>query len=388
MGDIETLFVLLGAVYLLECCVLADKQAFVFSPAPFRQQPRRGLALTLRSVLIFLNPIPLFATVTICQPAPISLSTQGVVFYNSLLHDLAHLRPAGQNFIAYTDITHLASKGANLLINDREFTCAHEGQALLLAEHIRKLAALRRSPLYTGAALEKAMDNALRDLLAPGLDAAAARQRHREVFLRTLLPASLATLLCTHLFAVMPVGLILSTSHPVWLTLALIFLALHSLIVIAFWHSLRKLYPHDPEGRFKKIAAALLNPFASMGCPSRLTREGLSAFHPLAIACALPHGRGKRLILHRLWAKLTYNTFPLYNDPLAHAQLTTHNRLLLSIAAPHLAEAGTSADQVLLAPAFDPTAHSYCPICLLQYTTPAAAECPYCLGVPLCTMKK
>ena len=59
-----------------------------------------------------------------------------------------------------------------------------------------------------------------------------------------------------------------------------------------------------------------------------------------------------------------------------------HNRLLMAEAARALAEDGAAAEELLLKPPFDPTAHSYCPICLLQYTA-EGDECLYCLGVPL-----
>lgn len=383
MGEIETLFILLGIVYLVECCVVADKNALVFSPAPFARRLRKGLALTLRSALVFLNPAPLFATVSISLPAPVSPGLRGVVLYNSLLHDRAHLRAAGENFIAYADIARLEAKGGRLYINDREFSCADPEQAAHLASDIGTLAALRQSRLYAGAALDKAMEGELRAQLSLCLDVGAARQRQREVFWRTLPPACLATLLCAHLFAVMPVGLILSTSRSLWLALALVFLGLHVLVAFCFWYSHRKLYPHDREGRLKKIIAVMFNPFASMGCPRQLTRDGLKAFYPLTVGYTLLRGREREAFMHRVWSRLSFNTFPHYGDTDAHDQLAAHNRLLMAEAARHLAAEGVVVDKLLLRPRFDPTAHSYCPVCLLQYTAAENDECLYCLGVPL-----
>ncbi len=383
MGEIETLFILLGVVYLVECCVIADKSALVFSPAPFAPQLRKGLVLTLRSVLVFLNPLPLFATVSISHAAPVSLSLRGVALYNSLIHDRAHLRATGENFIAYADIVRLEAKGVRLHINDREFACADPEQAARLVSDISRLAAVRKSPLYAGAALDKAVEDELRALFSRCLDLGAARQRQREVFWRALLPACPATLLCAHLFAVMPAGMILSTSRSIWLALALVFLGLHFLTAFCFWHSHRKLYPHDREARFKKMTTALFNPFASMGCPRQLTRDGLKAFHPLAVGYTLLRGRGRKAFMHRVWSRLSCNTFPHYGDTDAHDQLAAHNRLLMAEAARRLAGEGVVADELLLRPRFDPTARSYCPVCLLQYTTAESDECLYCLGVPL-----
>ena len=382
MGEIETLFVLLGIVYLVECCVLADKNALVFSPAPFTQQLRKGLALTLRSVLVFLNPIPFFATVNISHPEPVSLSIRGVALYNSLLHDRAHLGAAGENFIAYADIARLDVKGARLRINEREFVCADSVQAAQMAADIERLMTLRKSRLYAGDALDKAVENELRGIFSGRLNLGAARQRRREVARRTLPPAVFATLMLLHLFAIMPVGLLLSTSRLVWLILTLVFLALHFLTAFCFWYSHRKLYPADSEGRLKKMIAVLFNPFASMGCPRQLTRDGLAGFHPMLAGYVLLRGSGRRTFMHRAWSRLAYNTFPNYGDAQARDQLAMHNRLLMAEAARALAEDGAAAEELLLKPPFDPTAHSYCPICLLQYTA-EGDECLYCLGVPL-----
>ena len=382
MGEIETLFVLLGIVYLVECCVLTDKNALVFSPAPFAQQLRKGIALTLRSVLVFLNPVPLFAIVNVSHPEPVSLSSRGVVLYNSLLHDRAHLGAAGENFIAYADIVRLEVKGDRLHINEREFVCADPAQAAQLAADIGRLTALRQSRLYAGAALEKAVEDELRGIFSRQLDLNAAQQRWREVLWRTLFPSSFATLMCVHLFAVMPVGLLLSTSRLIWLILAVVLLGLHFLTAFCFWYEHRKLYPAAGEERLKKMIAVLFNPFASMGCPRQLTRDGLAEFHPLLAGYVLLRGGGRRTFMHRVWSRLAYNTFPNYEDMQARDQLVIHNHLLMAEAARSLAAEGVIAEELLLKPMFDPTARSYCPICLLQYTA-EGDECLYCLGVPL-----
>ena len=86
--------------------------------------------------------------------------------------------------------------------------------------------------------------------------------------------------------------------------------------------------------------------------------------------------------MHRVWSRLAYNTFPNYEDMQARDQLVIHNRLLMAEAARSLAAEGVIAEELLLKPMFDPTARSYCPICLLQYTA-EGDECLYCLGVPL-----
>ena len=53
MGEIETIFGLLAVVYLAECCLVADRNAVVFSPAPVAWQRRKGIVVTLRSALFF-----------------------------------------------------------------------------------------------------------------------------------------------------------------------------------------------------------------------------------------------------------------------------------------------------------------------------------------------
>lgn len=383
MGEIETLFVIFGLVYLAECCLPADKNALVFSPAPFAQRLRSGVTITLRSALILLNPIPLFNTATVCHPAPVSLSVKGVALCNSLVHDRAHLRPPGENFIAYADIVRLESgKDGRLRINDREFPCGGAEQATQLASDIGRLAALSKTQLYAGAALNKAMEGELRSLFSRRLDAGSAAARQREVFWRTLPTAALGTLLCVYLFTAAPAVMLLSASQKIWLIMALGLLGLHLLTVLCFWLAHRRLYPAAGEERLKKLLAMFCNPFASMSSPALLTRDSLTAFHPMIAGFTLLRGRARREFMHRAWAGLIYNTFPNYGDATAHDQLAAHNRLLMSEAARHLAALGTATEELLQRPPPDSSARSYCPICLIQYTV-NHGECLYCLGVPV-----
>lgn len=388
MGEIETLFVIFGLVYLAECCLPADKNALVFSPAPFARRLRSGVAITPRGALIILNPIPLFATATVRHPAPVSLSVKGVVLCNSLMHDRAHLRPPGENFIAYADIVRLESgKDGRLHINDREFFCGGTEQATRLASDIGRLSALSKTPLYTGAALDKALEDELRALFSRRLDAGAAAARQREVFWRTLPTAALGTLLCVYLFAAAPAVMFLSVSPKLWLIMALGLLSVHGLVVLCFWLAHRRLYPAAGEERLKKLLTMLCNPFAAMGSPALLTRNGLAAFHPMIAGFTLLRGRARREFMHRAWAGLAYNTFPNYGDAEAHDQLAAHNRLLMSEAARHLAALGVSPEDLLLRPPKDASARSYCPICLIQYTA-NHDQCLYCLGVPVQLIKR
>ena len=265
MGEVETIFALLGVVYMAECCLATDKNALIFSPAPFAQRLRKGITITLRSALVFLNPIPPFTTASVCHPAPVSLSPKGVVLYNSLTHDLARLRPPGHNFIAYGDIARLEyDKEGRLHINDLEFPCGGEEQARQLASDIGRLSILSKSTLYAGAALDKAMEDELRAMFSPRLDAAAIIARRREVRWRSLPAICAATLLCVQLFAVAPTVMILSSAHKIWLIAALVLLGLHCLTVLCFWLGHRRLYPAAGEERLKRLLTMLCNPFAAM----------------------------------------------------------------------------------------------------------------------------
>ena len=169
--------------------------------------------------------------------------------------------------------------------------------------------------------------------------------------------------------------------------MALGLLGLHVLVVLCFWLAHRRLYPAAGEERLKKLLTMSCNPFASMGSPALLTRNGLTAFHPMIVGFTLLRGRVRREFMHRAWARLTYNTFPNYGDAEAHDQLAMHNRLFMSEAARHLSARGAATEELLLRPPRDSSAHSYCPICLIQYTVDHG-ECLYCLGVPVQLMKR
>lgn len=382
MGDTETLFLMLGIIYLMECCLPADKNALIFAPAPFACKMRQGFFITLKSVLVILNPIPLFSRVSISDLTPLSFCISGVALYNSLLPNGGNLKFGRGAFIAYTEITRLEVKDSLLRINEFEIPCADGEHAAKLASELRELTALIKNRMRLNRPVEQAVERKLCSSLASRFNVSAARQRQRQLFWYSLAPAVAATFLFTYLFTLLPVGLFLSSSRTVWYALGLMLASLHFLTVFFFWLSHRELYPGKSEERLKKLLTMLFNPFSSMRCPTQLCRDGLAEFHPLLAGYVSLRGMRRRKFMHRVWCGLTYN-LPLTEDAAqTREQLALHNFLLAALLQKGLAEAG-EVPPPLLRPDYDPTAKVYCPACLIQYAA-EIEECLYCPSVPLC----
>ena len=385
MGDTETLFLMLGIVYLMECCLPADKNALVFAPGPFARKARQGFSITLKSALLFLNPLPLFSRALVCELAPVSLCASGAALYNSLLPDGGTLKSGHGVFIPYAEITRLEAKGARLRVNELEIPCADGERAERLALELQERVALLKTKERLGRPANEALERKLCADLAPAFDVRAARARWREVLRSSRAPAISATLLFLHIFAVLPVGLLLSSYRPVWYLLGGVLLALHFMTVFFFWRGYRKLYPERGEERLKKLLSMFCNPFSSMRCPTQLCREGLAGFHPLLAGYIILRGRARQKFMHRAWCGLMYGLPAGEKAAFARKQLATHNALLASMLKRKLAEAGELLEPPLLRPVYDPAARAYCPSCLVQYAA-ELDECAYCPGVPLCKL--
>ncbi len=381
MDDLETLFIMLGIVYLMECCLPVGKNALVFAAAPFARKARQSLQITLKSALVFLNPIPLFGRALVGDLEPLSFSVEGVVLYNSLLPEGGVLKSGSGRFIAYAEVTRLEVKGDKLRINDFEVTCADGERAAKLALRLHGFRALLKTKARLGRPAGRALESKLCADWAPLFDVQAARQRWRTVLGLSLIPAFAATLLLLHIFALMPLGLFLSSSRAVWYALGIILLSLHFLTVFFFWRAHCKLYPQSREERIKKLLTMFFNPFSSMHCPAQLCREGLVDFHPLLAGYIALRGRARQKFMHRAWCGLMYNLSGTDSER-AREQLTLHNALLLGVLKQRLAEAGEEFSPQLPPPARDHDARAYCPACLIQYAADLD-ECLYCPGVPL-----
>ncbi len=381
MGDLETLFIMLGVVYLMECCLPVGKNALVFAAAPFSRKARRGFQITLKSALVFLNPIPLFSRALVGDLEPLSFSVEGVILYNSLLPAGGALKSGSGRFIAYADIARLEVKGEKLRINDFEIPCTDGARAAKLALDLRGFLALLKNKARLNRPAGMALENKVRAGLAPLFDVRAARQRWRAVLGLSFVPAIAATLLFMHIFAIMPAGLLLSSSRAVWYFLGIVLLSLHFLTVFFFWHAHRKLYPGNREERIKKLLTMLFNPFSSMRCPAQLCQEGLLDFHPILAGYIALRGQARQKFMHSARCGLVYN-LPGEDGGRAREQLALHNALLSGTLKRRLAEVGEEFAPQLTPPACDHDARAYCPACFIQYAADID-ECLYCPGVPL-----
>ncbi len=381
MADIETVFLILGLIYISECLIVTGKDALLFAPSPFQQALRTGFAATKKSLVDLANPVPFFNTPVIMPLNPVSLCPQGLVFFNSLLHDRTHLLTPGQNFIAYRDIHTIECREHMLLINQREVLCDSSSLATDLAAQIERLAALSKNP-----AQKSRQDKALPKELRAAFDIRAIRERRRNVRLFTMVAAGVATLYCVYVYGVMLTGFLLSTNPVIiWAMLGGL-LGVHLLMLLCFWLCHKALYPQDKAKRLGELLYMSLLPFKAMACPAQLTQSAFRDFHALAVGYVLLAGREKQKFMHKAWSRLLYNTFPNFGDAEAQAQLTAHNHLLMQALRQGLQDAEEPCPEFLCPPAADPAAKAYCPICLIEYTseyTKDHGECLYCLGVEL-----
>lgn len=365
MSDEQTTYLLLAVLYLVECCLIAGRDSFLFLPRPFGrfwqvQAAGKGLAVR-HGVLAVLPPLTPWRTVVLSSPPPLLFDPSGIIH-----------RETGQE-IRWEEIGSLSAENAQLYINGAPFVRFHDDygaaeamnrvKALLCATPETRPAAIRAFPAFRGQ--------------PESVKRAVQRMKRRTLPLRLL-----GTVQLPVMFAMPPVLFhLLAPGAAFLLSAALIFLTGWCISGL-FFRIHRKLYPERRGERWGKLFHFLLYPPGTIGAAHALSLPLGSRYHPAAWACALLPERDRCSFLARLLRERRHPVSRGAISPDAAERFRKACREEYEALHSYLDRYG------LLPPEEEPEWEEsdgctrYCPRCLGVYRTEAEA-CPACPGISL-----
>ncbi len=367
MSEVQALFAVLAALYLIQCLHWLPDNSF-----PLRQTlrgrwqpPRAALHLSgLHRKALLANPLPPLYGILACSPLkpplPVALSPLAVVL------------PGGQQ-LDYVDFAKpLFVNGSRIFLSGKHSVRLISNVAALhWADVLEKLA---KQPEEKRAATIKRAIEGIFDTKVIAERVAA----HRE---HSAMVRGHSNLLFVYLFLLAPGVVLWRGLESTWPLLLAALLLQMWLIAWLFRRAHRQLYPADAETRFAATVTIVLSPMAAMRAPDVLIQDLLSEFHPLAVARGVCSPAIFELLAARTLREAYY---PLpaeesANAPAAAEWWKEKWRAVLS----HFVEKNASnVGKILGAPPPEEGCRSYCARCWSQYVV-ESGECADCGGLAL-----
>lgn len=367
MSEVDALFLVLAALYLIQCIHWVAEEAFPFRRTWLGRWRPAALALHLSGLhrkALMAGPLPPLGGVLVCTPLepalPFTLAPEGLVL------------PGGEK-LRYEEFALKTPQSPQLRLDGtRAARFVSAAAARHWATILRKLA---KQPIAKRASVIEQAIEAMFD--SERIAQAVARCREHGALLRWH-----CNVLFVFLFVLAPVAVWLRGLAFTWPVLLTALLVQMWVIAWLFRRAHLRVQPEDSETRFTATATMLLSPMAAVRAGDLLLLDLLSCYHPAAVARVLCRGERFEALAAR---SLREAFFPLPSSNFAdddagwtewwNAKWQEAVRSFVL----HNVEQG---ERFLAAPSAQEDCHSYCPRCWSQYTS-HARECADCDGLPL-----
>ena len=381
MGDLESLLLVLVALYLAECLVWLRRGTVGFvnvwglrRTRWFLRHPGGTLA-NQRGAVTFANPLPPFGTIFFGQPAPLSLSAEAAFAYTAACLNPTWRPTQTTRLVRFDEIKSIHGDGRKVLVNGQLFLKA---MSPFVARRVMKeLRELSESPAGR-------REEIIRRALAASFDESAARVRVEEFQKQSTTLRALANSLFFFLYLLAPLFVWrFSFLNVVW-WLGAGLLAHTVSIALVFRRAHGRLYPGGHEERFTPFLTMLLAPPSAIRAADALGKHLLEDFHALTVAKVLLVPDDFRRFARRALLDLRQPMFPVcpVNDPLAVQAEESFRALLQNEAEKFVRGTGLNLEQLLRPPVRSEASHTaYCPRCEAQFIT-VASVCSDCGGRP------
>lgn len=379
MSGLRELFLILLAIYGVECCFWVRREA-----AAFRAWIGKKSHLVIASALpggevggLFVgNPLPPLGTVYVCQEWPLSLSPEAAYSYVAQAWPPARQHLQQGRLVRFDDLRVIEADDKSLRVNGELFVKTTSPR---LARHLAAL--LRELRDLSVARRERAIESALAQLFdTPAIEQRVEDCRARSKTLRRLCNAELV-----HLFVVCPVVVEMGAFSAAWPFLAGGLALLSGAVLLAYWRAHAALWPEDKAGRWSVVATLLLSPPAAIRAHDLLTRDLLAEFHPLAVASVLCE---QEEIAALAAATLRDARFPAYpvcpseDDAACRTEAWSRERLTRALERFVERIGGTTALVDAPPERLSEDCRAYCPRCTNQFVL-SEGTCHACGGRPL-----
>ena len=349
MTELESLFLVVLLVYLLQCVYWVSPGSDVFA-LDFRGRGKRkirGFAWqALKTEGFLASPLPPLSPLAVAAWPSFELSSDGISFRQE----------QGQWTFLPWDRLSLARSETRLRCNGT--TVLHAGEY-----QVRQCFALVERLQLTE---KRARGRLIQQWLGKAMGPHTAYRRARVFAGRSRLLRVLANMQLVFLFVAVPVAF--AWLGPRVLTRVVLFLvASQILIALEFWIAHKRLFRKSKSARFKSTLTIVLSPVAAIRSCDVLARDVLSGCHPLAVACALLSTEDFSRFAGEQLRELRFSDHPdgWYQDMAGSLM----DRLIR--------EAGLHPDSLLRPSQREGGCVAYCPRCLAQYNK-ARGTCADC----------
>ncbi|HEY6308759.1 MAG TPA: hypothetical protein VI488_20145 [Candidatus Angelobacter sp.] len=351
MSELESLFLVVLLIYLVQCIYWVTPGAAVFALS-FRgrgQRKPRGFVWSALQTEGFLAwPLPPLTPLTVAAWPAFELGPGGVAFRED---------NGEWSFLPWDGVVVTQSE-AKLRCNGTAVFHGCESQVFECFRLLRRLQAAEKTA--RGAIIQRWLDKAMN---------AHGAERRLHVFTgRSRLLRILANVQLVFLVVVVPLAFARFGPAILWRVI-LFFLAMQSLLALEFRTVHKKLFRPASSGRFKSALTILLSPMAAIRGCDVLARDLFSGCHPLAVASALlPADEFARFAGEQLreW-QLGDHREPWYQETVAKLMDRT------------VRQRGVRPDSLLLPAERESGCVAYCPRCLAQYikNTGSCTDCGF-----------
>jgi hypothetical protein len=379
MSDLELLFLVLTAVYFLECAWWVPRGCVAFRRWFGRAYQSVHPSSTLgnqRGGFVFTNPLPPLGSFLGASQLPVSLSAEGVLSFVASSVNPGSRPPQRGQWIGWETITDVRADERKVKINRQVFfKAASPGVARHLADKLRELSKTpegKRSGAIEGIVRATFDTRAIADrlqLLERG--GRSLRLMTNGLFCYVFV---IAPLLIWH-FGIVPTWAGVAAGLYVW-TVA---------TAIVFRRAHKSLYPRAEDERFSQALQIALWPVTATRAVDLLSRPLLETFHPVAVAAMVCSPGAFRSLARGVLLEVDHPAWPLCpsGEPLAVAAEKSGRLILKKQLEEFLKKHELETKDLLLPPQRSEEAcRSYCPRCRSQFTT-GQGVCEDCGGLPL-----
>jgi hypothetical protein len=368
MTEVQVFFLILAAVYLLQCIGWAPSESEVLRIG-WRFRARllpHGLRMRFgKHKLFFLNPFSPLAGAIVCEFFPsVRTSKEGSTAQSNPSKPDEVIGPRTIRLRAQEKLQ-VQSEGKEVRSAGHVLFTAHsEAYANFLAgvlDHVRKRSLQDRDRVFERE-FEKMFD-------AKKIALRLEEYQAQSAFLRTA-----SVLLFVFLFLISPGLARLRGLERIWPFLLAYLIWSLAWIGWSFLRAHRALYPELKEGRWQQVMVLALSPFSAIRANDVLLRDLFCDFHPLAVGHVLLSKAEFRVQAERVLRQSLFRT---------DGEATSSEAAMRRVLQAFLMKTGMPPEELLSPPKRESeNCQTYCPLCLAQFLLPEG-ECPDCGDVHL-----
>src|SRR6267142_2978111 len=379
MTELQLLFLIFTLIYLWECVCWINRGSVGFLTwfgRRWRVAHPASLIGNQSGGFVWTHPLPPLGPILVGNQYPLSISPDAVLAYVAPSANPGSRPTQSAKLFKFDDVRKIEALGKKVCINGEVLlkvgTMTFAGHIAQQLDELTKIAPARR-------------EAALKETARDQFDTKAITERWETFHQRIANVRILTNWLVAYLFIFTPILIWRLGFHMVWPSLLAGLLCFTIATAIFFRRIHKSFYPTAEDDRFTHFLTILLSPATTIRAHDALSRPLLERFHPLAIAkvfCAEDQFRNFASTILRDIRQPALPLCPRSESLAQEAEI--FSRTLLEKAVEEFLKKNNISIKKLLQPPkpADPTCLSYCPRCLVQFTT-LDGKCDDCGGLPL-----